>query len=161
MNLAEPDPSPLPENQPQANQVETVTEARLNEPEVSQEEPKTIEKFDITVTSQIVKRVDGKCRYFFDVRNQDTKDFGGSVLISVYSDSIKSPLSSITFTARNPISPSLGHSVSLDASTCPPSIHGADGMTRYTYEVNIENSIVTKGEGRLTEKFEDLDAYNF
>lgn len=51
--------------------------------------PKPIEKFNIVVTSQIVKRIDNKCRYFFDIRNKDTKPFEGSVTISLFTNELK------------------------------------------------------------------------
>ena len=60
----------------------TVKEEVKTTPKVVEESPK-IEPLDIAVTSQIVKKVDGKCRYFFDIRNNDTENFEGSVEIEL------------------------------------------------------------------------------
>src|SRR2546429_184678 len=54
--------------------------------------PKPLEKINIVVTSVMVKKVNGKYRYFFDVRNKDTKPFEGDVTVLLYNSLQKSEL---------------------------------------------------------------------
>ena len=123
--------------------------------------PKPVEKYNIVVTSQIVKKVDGKYRYFFDIRNKDTKSFEGSVSIALFTNELKNPIAGDAFNTTKAIEPELGTSVNTDANTGPQSIHGANGITKFTYTVKKGNDIVRTGEGMITDKFEDVDAYGF
>ena len=125
------------------------------------EPTKPVEKMDVVVTSQIVKKVDKKYRYFFDIRNYDLKDFEGSVTISLYNEKLKNALAGDTFTTKRPIETELGTSVYLDANTGPTSEHGEYGSTKYKYVVKVNGVEVNSGEGVLTDKFEDTDAYGF
>lgn len=123
--------------------------------------PAPTEKLNIVVTSQIIKKVDKKYRYFFDIRNRDTKNFEGSVSIKLLTDKSQSSLAGDTFTTKAPIEPGLGTSVYADANTGPTSEHGEYGMTRYKYIVKVNGVEVNSGEERLTNKFEDTDLYGF
>lgn len=123
--------------------------------------PKPVEKYNIVVTSQIVKHVDGKYRYFFDIRNKDTKPFEGSVSITLFTSELKNPLAGETFNTKAPIEPELGSSVYTDANTGPTSVHGANGMTKFKYVVKKGNVVVNSGEGQITDELEDVDAYGF
>lgn len=107
---------------------------------------------EIIVTSQIVKRVNGKCRYFFDVRNKDKTDFTGSVTVSLFSDI---HVWDETFDTTNPIKPNLGTSIFTDANTCPPILHGSAGVTNFKYEVKDNGQVVKTGAGKISDKFED------
>ena len=115
------------------------------------------EPFNIEVTSQIVKKVNGKYRYFFDVRNKDSKPFEGSVKISIYKANAKSALAGDTFSTNRPIEPTLGNSVFTDANTGPVSEMGEYGLTDFKYEVIINKQVVKTGEGKITDKFENLN----
>lgn len=123
--------------------------------------PKPVEKYNIVVTSQIVKKVDGKYRYFFDIRNRDTKPFEGSVSIALFTSELKNPIAGDAFNTTKAIEPELGTSVYTDANTGPTSVHGANGITKFTYTVKKGDDIVNTGEGVITDKFEDVDGYNF
>ncbi len=116
-----------------------------------------VEKVKVEVTSVIVKKVDKKYRYFFDIRNNDTKDFEGSVTISLYNNEYKTPLGKRTFETQRPIKPGLGDTVYFDASTGPVRVHGDLGIVKFTYQVKIGNDEVNSGEGAISEKFENLD----
>lgn len=113
----------------------------------------TAEPMEIEVTSQIVKVVGGKHRYFFDIRNQDDKSFSGSVKIElvgtdgnrIYED---------TFTTNQPIQPGVGTSQFVEASTGPRSVHGDSGVVSYRYTVSVGSSVVKTGEGTISTKFE-------
>lgn len=119
--------------------------------------PKPVEKYNIVVTNQIVKKVDGKYRYFFDIRNHDTKEFEGSVSILLFTDELKNEIAGDAFDTKAPIEAELGASVYTDANTGPVSVHGIDGITKFKYIVRKDNQVVNSGEGRITDEFEDLD----
>lgn len=120
--------------------------------------PKTVENFNIVVTSQIVKKVNGQYRYFFDIRNKDTKPFEGSVTIELYNNQQSSALAGDTFNTNSAIEPNLGTSVYTDAHTGPQSVHGDYGITKFKYTVQKDNKTVKTGEGTITDQLEDTDA---
>lgn len=108
---------------------------------------------EIVVTSQIVKSIAGKYRYFFDIRNKDTKPFNGSVsinLVNAEGDSVYDR----TFSTDTAIAPELGNSVYFDASTGPASVHGSYGVKTFTYTVKVGNDVVKTGSGVLSSKLE-------
>lgn len=113
------------------------------------------QNFNLGVTSQIVKKVDGKCRYFFDIRNNDNKNFEGSVKISLINENGDNVWYD-TFTTNQPIEPTLGTSVYTDANTCPVAIHGSYGIATYEYEAKMNNQVVKTGTGTISDSFEDL-----
>lgn len=113
------------------------------------EEQKPVSK-EILVTNQVVKRVDGKCRYFFSVENKDQSAFSGSVTIKVIN-----PITTVgtdTFTTKQPIEPSMSQTVYIDTNTCPPSIHGEAGTNRFEYEAKENNQIIKTGSGSIIDK---------
>lgn len=118
-----------------------------------------VEPFEIEVSSQMIKKVDKKYRYFFDVRNNDTKEFIGEVTITLHNDQQKSALGKDTFETTSAISPSLGKSVYFDINTGPVSAHGEYGITKFKYEVRIDGNIVKSGEEVISSKLEDLSMF--
>lgn len=114
------------------------------------------EKLNVIVESQIVKKVDGKYRYFFDIRNKDTKNFEGSVTITVYNNLQESSLGGDTFKTSKPIEPNLGTSVYFDIFTGPASVHGENGITKFKYVVKKDDQTVNEGEGTISTKLENL-----
>lgn len=120
-----------------------------------------IEPFEISVASQIVKKVDGKFRYFFDIRNKDKKDFNGEVSITLYNEKQNSALGKNTFKTKMPLVPEFGNSAYVDINTGPISQHGELGITKFKYEVKIDNKVVKSGEGKITDKYEDSSTYGF
>jgi hypothetical protein len=113
------------------------------------EEQKPVSK-EILVTNQVVKMVDGKCRYFFFIENKDQSAFSGSVTIKVIN-----PITTVgtdTFTTKQPIEPSMSQIVYIDTNTCPPSIHGEAGTNKFEYEVKENNQTVKTGSGGIIDK---------
>lgn len=111
------------------------------------------EPTEIVVTSQIVKSIGSKYRYFFDIRNKDTKPFNGSVsinLVNAEGDSVYDR----TFSTDTAIAPELGNSVYFDASTGPTSVHGSYGVKTFTYTVKVGNDVVKNGSGIISSKLE-------
>lgn len=117
---------------------------------------------NIAVSSQIVKRVDGKCRYFFDIRNYEATPFEGSVEISLFKENggKEYQLGREVFDTKAPIEQNLGDSVYFDINTCPVSIHGENGITKYQFVVKTGGNVVNQGEAPISTKFEDIDSYS-
>lgn len=139
-------------NKQGAQNVSNVTQNAPTESET----PLPVKKFDIQVKSEIVKKVNGKYRYFFDIRNHDSESFEGSVTIDLFTSESKNPLAGETFNTTKAIKPSLGTAVYTDAHTGPISVHGANGLTKFTYTVKKDGKEVNKGEGQITDQYEDL-----
>jgi hypothetical protein len=118
--------------------------------------PKPVEKFKLDISSLVVKKVDGKYRYFFNILNHQGKSFEGSVMIRLYSE--KAIMGEETFTTKKPIEPNLGETVYFDSSMAPKSRNGY-GVDRFVYTINIDNSEVNSGEGKIATEYEDLDSY--
>jgi hypothetical protein len=111
-----------------------------------------VEPIDIRVESLIVKEVDGKHRYFFDIRNYDTETFEGSVEISLITqEGLK--VGKDTFSTKSPIEPDTGKSVYIDIYTAPKAIHGVKGVLTYEYIVRKEY-IVNEGSEDISKEFE-------
>lgn len=142
--------------QPQDNQKQLTEVVEVKKEAATSTPVPTIQPFNIEVTSQIVKKVNGKYRYFFDIRNKDNRPFEGDVKISIYKSNPNSKLGGDTFSTNKPIEPNLGNSVYTDANTGPVSEMGTNGMTDYKYEVLINKQVVKTGEGKIIDKFENL-----
>ncbi len=119
--------------------------------------PKPIEKFNVVVTSQIVKKVDGKYRYFFDIRNKDNKNFEGEVSISLFNELSDKPLGGDTFKTNKAIEPEIGTSQYIDIYTAPTEIHGVNGISKFKYFVKKDGQTINQGDGKISEKYEDLN----
>ncbi len=117
-------------------------------------EPKPIEKFDVVVTSQIVKKVDGKYRYFFDIRNKDNKNFEGEVSISLFNELSDKPLGGDTFKTNKAIEPEIGTSQYIDIYTGPTEVHGENGISKFKYFVKKGGQTVNQGDGVISNKLE-------
>lgn len=108
---------------------------------------------DIVVTSQIVKAVDGKYRYFFDIRNQDDVPFSGDVNIELDKPSGEH-IYDKSFSSTQPIQPGLGTSLYVEAHTGPVSVHGPDGAQTFKYTISNGGSVVNTGQGTISTKLE-------
>lgn len=115
---------------------------------------KDIKKYDIQVTSRIVKKTDKKYRYFFDIRNNDTEPFNGSIEIQLITKQGKNLYKEV-FKTDQPIEVSLGKSVYIDLSTGPQQIMGEYGIDRYSFSAKIDNKkVVTEGDGIISSELE-------
>ena len=70
----------------------------------------------------VEKSINGKFRYFFDVRNNGIEDFNGEVSIYLYSNN--SILGGDTFTTTHPINPTLGFATFIEMNTGTSLEHG-------------------------------------
>ena len=113
-------------------------------------------KSNVVVKSLIVKKVDGKFRYFFDIRNNGTEDFNGEVSIYLYNNKQSLELGRDTFKTEYPINPKLGNYVWIEINTGTPLIHGEFGITKFKYEVKVDNIITKSEEDVISKKYENL-----
>jgi len=107
------------------------------------------EQRDISVTSQNVKLVGGKYRYFFNIKNNDSKPFAGDVnidLINAEGDSVYDK----TFSSSQAIASGLGTSVYFDINTGPTSVHGANGINTFSYTIEVSGQTVKTGSGSIS-----------
>lgn len=108
-----------------------------------------LEQRDIVVTSQTVKRIDGKYRYFFDIRNNDDRSFVGNVDIKLKKAN-GSTLGQGDFEATTPIEPGFGDSVYIDVNTGPRPDFGPDvAITGFSYDVISGSQLVSSGSGDI------------
>lgn len=114
--------------------------------------PKPVQKLNVVVSHQVIKNVEGKYRYFFDVRNHDAKDFNGSVRIELYNDNQQSALGQETFDTQSAMPTNRGTSVYFDIHTGPPSIAGEYGITHYKYAVLVNDQEVNTGSGKIADE---------
>lgn len=110
----------------------------------------------IIVTSMIVKRINGKFKYWFDIRNEGKKPFNGIIKIWCITDDGSSEFDE-SFKTNRPIEPKLGTPQYIELNTGITSIHGANGISKFRFEVIVDDEVVQSGNGRITEDFEDLD----
>lgn len=112
-----------------------------------------VQPIEVAVTSQTVKAVGGKHRYFFDIRNQDDQPFSGSVEIELIGTDGRT-IYEDTFTTSQPIQPGVGTSQYVEARTGPVSVHGQNGVVSFRYTATSNGSVVKTGEGAVSIKLE-------
>lgn len=146
-----------PDKEELLEQVKVTVHQNLDDLKASQT-PVSKKDFNIVVTSQIIKKVGKKYRYFFDIRNKDTEPFKGIVRISLYNAEntfiTEQSFSSDQLNAGQ-IESELGMSRYIDANTGPKEIHGVNGISEYKYDVLINKQVVRQGEGDITSNIED------
>lgn len=118
--------------------------------------PKGIEKVDIQVESQIVKKIDKKYRYFFSINNQDDHSFNGKLHIVAKTGSGTKVISKYVDFAEKPLEAGLSRVIHADANSAPEHIAGEYGASVFTFSATLDNDEVANGEGIITEEFEDL-----
>ncbi|MFA6429764.1 MAG: hypothetical protein WCV84_04685 [Patescibacteria group bacterium] len=117
--------------------------------ESSQVAPVEKQDLHLTVTSQSVKEVNGKCRYFFDIRNTDEKAFMGTVSITLTSKEGRDIWTEEFSSKESPISTVIGKSVYFDINTCPISKHGDAGINQFSFTAKMEGSTAQQGAGEV------------
>ena len=109
-----------------------------------------VEQVNIRVTSQIVKKVDKKYRYFFDIRNHDDIPFSGTVKIELFNK--KGNKNAYNSFDTNPtIEPNIGKSVYIDAYTGPSSVHSDYAINSFKFEILKNNVVISSGNGTINE----------
>lgn len=123
----------------------TANSPRPERPEVVKP---AVQPMEVVVTSQTVKSVSGKYRYFFDIRNNSEVSFAGDVsvdLVNAEGDSVYDK----TFSTNQPISAGLGTSVYIDINTGPTSVHGVNGIQTFSYTAKVNGDVVKSGSGAI------------
>ena len=143
----------LPNTEQQQSQVSSAGTQNIALTKNEQSKP---HKSNVVVKSLIVKKVDGKFRYFFDIRNNGTEDFNGEVSIYLYNNKQSLELGRDTFKTEYPINPKLGNYVWIEINTGTPLIHGEFGITKFKYEVKVDNIITKSEEDVISKKYENL-----
>jgi len=100
-----------------------------------------------------VKKVGGKFRYFFEVRNRASEPFEEEIEIrlkkangdSVWDETFRTGRSAI-------IHPNVGKVVYTDAYTCPASAHGESGITNFQFEVKSVGRSGKVGRGQIQQQ---------
>ncbi len=100
----------------------------------------------IDVASSVVKFVDGKHRYFFFIKNNYNQIFHGTINIELFTNDLIVGKENFD-TPQGGIYPNLQKFVYMDVNTGPPIVHGANGVTKFKYNVIQNNEIVRQGEG--------------
>lgn len=127
-----------------------------NQPTTETQDPTAlIQQYDIKVTSQIVKKVGNKYRYFFLITNNSDKDFAGQIDIKGKTGSGIVVVSYSENFNNKPLLSGLGRSVYTDANTAPKHLFGENGTTTYTYTAKMNNQEVAKGDGLITDNYEN------
>jgi hypothetical protein len=121
--------------------------------------PQSVEKVNVTATSQLVKKVGMQYRYIFDIVNNDNKSFGGSAIISFYNDSQRTPLGQQTFTMTQPLQSGLGSAVYFDIPTAPISQQSGSGITHFKYTILVNGQEANAGGGQITNQYEDTSLF--
>ena len=110
----------------------------------------------IVVCSPIVKRVNGKFRYFFDIRNYGPKPFLGTVEISLLNKMKGVTNGKESFQTSQPIPMNLGQSAYMDAHTGPERFHGDACVAAFSWRVVVDGNQIKTGAGPISAKFEEL-----
>ena len=108
---------------------------------------------NVSVESPIVKYVDKKYRYFFYIKNNDTRTFSGDVNIDLISAEGRSVYDQ-TFSTSEPLTSSTSNAVYFEANTGPVSVHGTSGIKTFSYTVTINGITVKSGSGDISTKLE-------
>lgn len=149
----------------QKNTTETLKQQQISQVEkpetliVQKQEikPEVVEKMNIAVTSIIVKKVDWKCRYFFDIRNNDKRPYVWWVKINLINAKWSNTWND-KFNTTSPIAPKLWTTVYLEASTCPVALHWEYWINSYTFDVFENDKIVNSWSWMISDKFENYDS---
>lgn len=105
------------------------------------------EQMDISVTSQNVKLIDGKYRYFFDIKNNDDKSFVGDINIDLISAEGKSIYDKNFKDAS--IGVGIGKSIYIDISTGPVQVHGVNGISNFEFTASKGDQVIKSGSGSI------------
>lgn len=113
---------------------------------------------DVVVTSQNVKQVDGKYRYFFDIRNHDTVPFTGDVRIELLrADGSVSGRED--FSSKQAMVSGMGDNVFIDINSGPEPYFAREfAITGFRYSVTSNNQMIASGNGSLNAP-SDIERY--
>ncbi|MSR57499.1 MAG: hypothetical protein EXS05_07485 [Planctomycetaceae bacterium] len=111
-------------------------------------EEKRRTRIDVRVNSLNVKRVDGKFRYFFQIRNHGANPFKGEITISLKRTDGGTTWFE-TFSTESPMQPDGITVVYTDAHTGPTSEFGEFKITTFRFKVKPEGTASSEGNGTI------------
>ncbi len=147
-----PTPRPSPKPTPRPSPTPTVTP-------VPTPTPMPVEKVNVTVTSQMVKKIGRKYCYIFDILNNDSQSFDGRVTIALYNDRQPTPLGQQTFNMTQLLQPGFGSIVYFDIPTGPISQQSSNGITHFQYTILVNGQEANMGGGQITDQYEDTSLF--
>jgi len=106
----------------------------------------------VIVTARATKRVAGKYRYFFDIRNHDDTPWEGEVRVTLTNAMPGVTNGTETFRSQQPIDPGLGTCVWMDAHTGPPSVHSESAVVGFSYIVTSAGKATAPAAGKIIDK---------
>ncbi len=110
----------------------------------------------MVLTNTIIKQVGGKFRYFFDLRNQGTAPWQGSVEVTLHNTMKGVTNAEEVFEIDQPIDPKLGKFFYIEIHTGPRSVHADASVKAFSYVLidakgnrsePVVSLITTKTEG--------------
>jgi hypothetical protein len=118
--------------------------------------PHVNESYRIEVESLIVKRIGKKHRYFFQIRNDDSRPFNGKVEVRVKGyKGVTVGLEVFVFKA--PLEPGKATYGFIDANTGPTSRYGDFKVTSFQYRAYSQQRNVASGTGSISQKYEEYE----
>lgn len=137
---------------------ETKTEnnnSNVNNSQQSQADPAQKAIADkLVVTNSINKKVDGKYRYFFDIKNDNATPVSATVIVTVVSKDDSFKMS--TDFGLIDLQPGLHKNGFRELNTGNTAGFGASAIGKFRYTVKIGNNSYDYPDQPLTDKFEDL-----
>lgn len=112
----------------------------------------------IAVSSLIIKKVGQKYRYFMDVSNTNNEPLTAVVGVRLTNADGSYTSQAVGWELDN-LEPRLHKTGQIELNTGPTGIHGASGMDRYSYSVQIGENKFDYSEAPLTNKYENTNLY--
>jgi hypothetical protein len=110
---------------------------------------------NVVVTSTIVKKVDGKFRYFFDVENRNQRPITGSATITLLSRDAKNGFKYPFDIDLDALAPGLHKPRYVTINTGNTPEYGSDGIGRFSYAVKMDSHSFSYDGRPITDKYED------
>ena len=125
---------------------------------------KPVAKQKIVVSSMIVKKVAPETyRYFFNIENQESKDFNGEVYIQLYNGHEEPGFlifgGATKSFADSPVRAGANSVSYIDDSHEPFEVSGIDGAMTFSYRVSVGDDNVASGKGNISGEYEDYLQY--
>ncbi|MEK7571768.1 MAG: hypothetical protein AAB553_05845 [Patescibacteria group bacterium] len=121
---------------------------------------KPVAKQKIVVSSMIVKKIAPETyRYFFNIENQESKDFNGEVYIQLYNGHEEPGFlifgGATKSFADSPVRAGANSVSYIDDSHAPFEVSGIDGAMTFSYSVSVGDDTVATGKGGISGEYEN------
>jgi hypothetical protein len=112
-----------------------------------------LRSYNITVRSEIVKKINDVYRYFFFITNNNSHPFDATIEIGLL-ETNGIQIAFDEFTPKPPIQPQMSRYCYVDAKWGPPGIT-QNAIEKFAWRIIVNGQITQKGIGDITSKFED------